>query len=269
MEQLIMEQSQRDPILDFTGKVALITGAASGFGALVAEELGRRGARLVLGDINEVGLQAVVEKLTAQGMEVQAMSCDVSSETDCAAMVALSRENFGSLDIAINNAGIAPPLQYFEDVDEEAFDLQHRVNVKGVFFGMKHQLKVMRAQGSGVILNVSSMAGLGGAPKAVSYSAAKHSVVGLTRTAAVEYARHNVRVNAICPFYTLTPMITDMQVPEGATKDQVHAIFAAGCPMKRLGRPEEVVSAMLMLCSPALTYVTGQTLAVDGGVSAF
>lgn len=269
MAEFIVEPSHRDPMLDFTGKVALVTGAASGFGALIAEELGRRGARLVLGDINEAGLQTVVEKLTALGVEVQAMACDVSSETDCAAMVVLARENFGGLDIAINNAGIAPPLQYFEEVDEETFDLQHRVNVKGVFFGMKHQLKVMRTQGSGVILNVSSMAGLGGAPKAVPYSAAKHSVVGLTRTAAVEYARHNVRVNAICPFYTLTPMITDMQAPEGATVDQVHAIFASGCPMKRLGKPEEVVSAMLMLCSPALTYVTGQTLAVDGGVSAF
>ncbi len=256
-------------MLDFTGKVALITGAASGFGAMIAEELGRRGARLVLGDINEEGLSPVVDKLTALDVEVQAVACDVASETDCAAMVALARENFGGLDIAINNAGIAPPLQYLEEVDEETFDLQYRVNVKGVFFGMKHQLKVMRAQGSGVILNVSSMAGIGGAPKAAPYSSAKHSVVGLTRTAAVEYARHNVRVNAICPFYTLTPMITDMQTPDGATVEQVHAIFASGCPMKRLGKPEEVVSAMLMLCSPALTYVTGQTLAVDGGVSAY
>ncbi|WP_105103783.1 SDR family NAD(P)-dependent oxidoreductase [Microbulbifer pacificus] len=264
-----MSEFQRDPLLDFTGKVALITGAASGFGALLAEELGRRGARLVLGDINLTGLQAVEEKLSAYGVEVRAMACDVSSETDGAAMVALAREHFGRLDIAVNNAGIAPPLQYLEEVDEETFDLQQRVNVKGVFFGMKHQLRVMRMQGDGVILNVSSMAGVGGAPKASSYSAAKHSVVGLTRTAAVEYARHNVRVNAVCPFYTLTPMITDMQAPEGATADQMRAVFAAGCPMKRLGKPEEVVSAMLMLCSPALTYVTGQTLAVDGGVSAF
>ncbi|WP_231756886.1 SDR family NAD(P)-dependent oxidoreductase [Microbulbifer elongatus] len=264
-----MAAIQRDPILDFTGKAALITGAASGFGALLAEELGRRGARLVLGDINDAGLAPVVEKLTLLGAEVRAIACDVSVEADCAAMVALAEESFGGLDIAVNNAGIAPPLQYFEEVDEETFDLQHRVNVKGVFFGMKHQLKRMRRQGSGAILNVSSMAGIGGAPKASPYAAAKHSVVGLTRTAAVEYARHNVRVNAICPFFTLTPMITGMQAPEGLTLEQVHAVFAAGCPMKRLGKPEEVVSAMLMMCSPALTYVTGQTLAVDGGVSAF
>ncbi|MBB5210792.1 SDR family NAD(P)-dependent oxidoreductase [Microbulbifer hydrolyticus] len=264
-----MTDFRLDPLLDYTGKVALITGAASGFGALLAEELGRRGASLVLGDINEAGLDPVVDKLTAAGVAVQALACDVSSETDCAAMVALARENFGRLDIAVNNAGIAPPMQYLEDVDEETFDQQHRVNVKGVFFGMKHQLKLMRSQGGGTILNVSSMAGLGGAPKGSAYSGAKHSVIGLTRTAAVEYARHNVRVNAICPFYTLTPMITEMETPEGTTVDQVHTLFAAGSPMKRLGKPEEVVSAMVMLCSPALSYVTGQALAVDGGVSAF
>nr|WP_010133244.1 glucose 1-dehydrogenase [Microbulbifer agarilyticus] len=264
-----MADFQRDPLLDFTGKVALITGAASGFGALLAEALGHRGARLVLGDINEEGLHVVVDKLTAQGIEVQAVTCDVSSETDCAAMVALARENFGRLDIAVNNAGIAPPQVHFEEVDEETFDRQHNVNVKGVFFGMKHQLKLMRGQKHGIILNVSSMAGLGGAPKAAAYAGAKHSVVGLTRTAAVEYARHNVRVNAICPFFTLTPMVAGLTPPPGASVEQLHGVLAAGCPMKRLGDPEEVVNAMVMLCSPALTYVTGQALAVDGGVSAY
>lgn len=260
---------ERDPLLDFSGKVVLITGAASGFGALLAKEFGRRGASLVLGDINGTGLEAVAVELRTANVPVHSMICDVSSEADCAAMVALAREHFGRLDIAVNNAGIAPPMHYLEDVDEATFDQQHRVNVKGVFFGLKHQLKLMRTQGGGIVLNVSSMAGLGGAPKVSAYSAAKHSVVGLTRTAAVEYARHNIRVNAICPFYTLTPMVTDIEPPKGATVDQLHMQLAAGCPMKRLGKPEEVVSAMLMLCSPALSYVTGQTLAVDGGVSAF
>ncbi|MFD1218235.1 SDR family NAD(P)-dependent oxidoreductase [Microbulbifer celer] len=259
---------QRDPLLDFTDKVVLITGAASGFGALLAEELGRRGASLVLGDINETPLDTLVEKLGGNGVSVAAIRCDVTSETDCGAMVALAREQFGCLDVAVNNAGIAPPMFYFEEVDEQTFDQQINVNVKGVFFGMKHQLKLMREQGTGTILNVSSMAGLGGAPKVAPYSAAKHSVIGLTRTAAVEYARHNVRVNAICPFYTLTPMLTDMPgSPEQI--EQTHAIFAAGTPMKRLAEPEEIVSAMVMLCSPALSYVTGQAMAVDGGVSAF
>lgn len=262
------EQFQRDPLLDFSDKVILITGAASGFGALLAEELGQRGASLVLGDINETALNVLVEKLGNRDVPVAAIRCDVSSETDCGAMVALAREQFGRLDIAVNNAGIAPPMSYFEDVDEETFDQQINVNVKGVFFGMKHQLKLMREQGAGTILNVSSMAGIGGAPKVAPYAAAKHSVIGLTRTAAVEYARHNVRVNAICPFYTLTPMLTAMPgAPE--LVEQTHAIFAAGSPMKRLAEPAEVVSTMVMLCSPALSYVTGQAVAVDGGVSAF
>lgn len=264
-----MSTFNRDPLLDFTGKVALITGAASGFGALLAKELGKRGASLVLGDINEAGLAAIVEELRTEDIPVQAVSCDVASEADCAGLVALARENFGRLDIAVNNAGIAPPMRYLEEVEEELFDHQQQVNVKGVFFGLKHQLKLMRQQGGGIILNVSSMAGLGGAPKVSAYSAAKHSVIGLTRTAAIEYARHNVRVNAICPFFTLTPMVTDIEAPEGSSVEQVHALFAAGCPMKRLGQPEEVVSAMVMLCSPALSYLTGQALAVDGGVSAF
>lgn len=264
-----MTDFKLDPLLDFSGKVVLITGAASGFGALLAQELGARGASLVLGDINEVGLTSVVEGLQANDIPVQAMQCDVSSEADCAGLVELAKGHFGRLDIAVNNAGIAPPMRHLEEVDEALFDQQQDVNVKGVFFGLKHQLKLMRAQGGGIVLNVSSMAGLSGAPKVSAYAAAKHSVIGLTRTAALEYARHNIRVNAICPFYTLTPMVTDFEVPEGSTKEQVHALFASGCPMKRLGQPEEVVSAMVMLCSPALSYVTGQALAVDGGVSAF
>ncbi|WP_226667662.1 SDR family NAD(P)-dependent oxidoreductase [Microbulbifer aggregans] len=264
-----MAQLHRDPLLDFTGKVALITGAASGFGALLAKELGSRGASLVLGDINEAGLDPVVQELTDAGIPVVAQAGDVVSEAVCAGLVALAVEHFGRLDIAVNNAGLAPPVQYLEDVDEATFDRQQAVNGKGVFFGLKHQLKQMRAQKQGIILNVSSMAGIGGAPKASAYAAAKHSVIGLTRTAAVEYARHNVRVNAVCPFYTLTPMVTEIEAPEGASVEQMHALFASGCPMKRLGQPEEVVSAMVMLCSPALSYLTGQALAIDGGVSAF
>ncbi|WP_308368055.1 MULTISPECIES: SDR family oxidoreductase [unclassified Microbulbifer] len=259
----------RDPLLDFTGRVALITGAASGFGSLLARELGRRGARLVLGDIDEAGLAQTADKLGGAGIELHAQRCDVSSEEDCAALVGLAGERFGRLDIAVNNAGIAPPLAFLDDADEEMLDRQHSVNVKGVFFGLKHQLKAMKPQGSGIILNVSSLAGLGGAPKAGVYSAAKHAVIGLTRTAAVENARYNIRVNAICPFFTLTPMVTGIEPPPGVSGEELRASMASGCPMKRLAEPEEVVNAMVMLCSPSLSYVTGQALAVDGGVSAF
>ena len=257
-----------DPLLDFRGKVALITGAASGFGALLARELGARGARLVLGDINEQGLMALVDELGNTDIEVRAQRCDVSAESDCAALAKLAREHFGRLDIAVNNAGIAPPMMALEDTDEAEMDRQYNVNLKGVLFGLKHQIPLMKAQKSGVILNVSSMAGIGGAPKIASYAAAKHAVIGLTRTAAVENASHGVRINAVCPFFTLTPMVTGIETP-GVSPEDFQSALATGCPMKRLAQPEEVVSAMLMLLSPQMTYVTGQALAVDGGRSAF
>ncbi|MCX2834628.1 SDR family NAD(P)-dependent oxidoreductase [Microbulbifer thermotolerans] len=260
---------ERDPLLDFKGRVALITGAAGGLGAGLARQLGIRGAQLILGDIDERGVQEVARELEAEGIAVRAQRCDVSVESDCAALVELALSQFGSLDIAVNNAGIAPPMQALETVDAGVLEKQHNVNVKGVYFCLKHQLKAMKPRRSGIILNVSSMAGLGAAPKAATYSAAKHAVIGLTRTAAVENAKYNIRVNAVCPFFTLTRMVTDLQPPEGVSGDQMQAYLASGCPMKRLAEPREVVNAMLFFCSPALTYITGQALAVDGGVSAF
>ncbi|WNZ57670.1 SDR family NAD(P)-dependent oxidoreductase [Microbulbifer sp. EKSA008] len=256
-----------DPILDFSDKVALITGAASGFGKLLAEELGSRGARLVLGDINEEALMQLADKLGSQNIAVRAQRCDVSQESDCAALAQLAQSEFGQLDIAVNNAGIAPPMMSLKQTDEAMMDLQYNVNLKGVFLGLKHQLPLLKMTG-GAVLNVSSMAGLGGAPKIASYAAAKHGVIGLTKTAAMENAKYGIRVNAICPFYCLTPMVTDIAT-EDASPEQVQAFLAEGCPMKRLGKPEEVVAAMLMLVSPKMTYITGQALAVDGGLSAY
>ncbi|WP_323847266.1 SDR family oxidoreductase [Microbulbifer magnicolonia] len=256
-----------DPILDFRGKVALITGASSGFGNLLARELGARGAKLVLGDINQADLMTLADELGGAGIDVRAQRCDVSSEPDCAALAELAQMAFGGLDIAVNNAGIAPPMMAVEETTEAEMDRQYNVNLKGVLFGLKHQLPLMKGKG-GAILNVSSMAGLGGAPKIASYAAAKHAVIGLTKTAAVENAKYGVRVNAICPFFTLTPMVTGIESP-GVSQQDFQAFLASGCPMKRLGQPEEVIAAMLMLLSPKMTYVTGQALAVDGGLSAF
>ena len=255
-----------DPILDFTGKSVLITGAASGFGKLLAEQLGRRGASLVLGDINMEALNAVADALAGQGIKVAPVRCDVSSETDCKALVDTALAQFGHLDMAVNNAGIAHPFIPFEQLTDAVLDQQITINVKGVMYGMKHQITAMKENG-GTIVNVSSMAGLGGAPKIGAYSAAKHAVIGMTKTAAVEYARRNIRINAICPFYSHTPMVDEGALSED--KETVHAMLASGSPMKRLGQPEEIVTVMLMLLSPANSYMTGQALAVDGGVSAF
>ena len=255
-----------DPILDFTGKSVIITGAASGFGKLLAEELGKRGASLVLGDINTDALDAVADTLAGQGVKVAAVKCDVASEADCKAMVDTALAQFGHLDMAVNNAGIAHAFIPFDQLTDEVLDHQININVKGVMYGMKHQIAAMKESG-GAIVNVSSMAGLGGAPKIGAYSAAKHAVIGMTKTAAVEYARRNIRVNAVCPFYSHTPMVDEGELSEN--KETVHAMLASGSPMKRLGQPEEIVTVMLMLLSPANSYMTGQSLAVDGGVSAF
>ncbi|MFT6724213.1 MAG: NAD(P)-dependent dehydrogenase (short-subunit alcohol dehydrogenase family) [Arenicella sp.] len=249
-----------DPMLDFTGKTVLITGAASGFGKSLATELSSRGAHLVLGDIDTAGLDRVASDL---GDNVAVQKCDVSLEKDCASLVALAIRRFGQLNIAVNNAGIAHAQAKSIDLTEEVFDRQMNVNVKSVMFGMKYQIPEMLKVGGGSILNVSSLAGILGAPKSGAYAAAKHAVVGLTRTAAVEYGRQNVRVNAVCPFFSPT------NIGDGFLQDDTNSDFlAGGCPMKRIGRVEEMVSAMLMILSPANSFMSGQTIAIDGATTA-
>ncbi|MGO3983415.1 glucose 1-dehydrogenase [Pseudomonas sp. SAS7] len=247
----------------YRNQVVMITGAASGFGALLAERLAGLGTRLVLGDRNVTGLERVAGTLREAGATVLAVPCDVTREVQVKALVDAAMATFGRLDVGVNNAGILTPMKRFVDTTEEELDRSHAVNTKGVFFCMQQQLRQMLPQGGGVILNIASMAGLGGAPKLAAYAAAKHAVVGLTRTAAVEYARRGIRVNALCPFYSATPMVT------GSAVGEQQAFLAQGSPMKRLGTPDEIVAAMLMLCARENSYMTGQAIAVDGGISAF
>ncbi|MEH6595322.1 MAG: SDR family oxidoreductase [Colwellia polaris] len=251
-----------DPLLDFTGKVAVITGAAQGFGKLLAEELAKRGAKLVISDIKDDAVQAVAKAISATGAEVIALASDVSKNDDCKAMVETAVKNFGRVDIGVNNAGVAHEFMPLHDIDESIMDSQFAINVKGVQFGMRHQIQQMLTQGEGAILNVSSMAGLNGAARGSAYAMAKHAVIGLTKTGAVEYGRNNIRINAICPFFTLTPMVTNFADEVQQQK------MSRGAPMHRLGEPKEIVAMMLMMLSPANTYMTGQCIAIDGGVSA-
>ncbi len=244
---------------NFNGKVVLITGAASGFGKLLAQRLSARGARLVLGDINQ---QALEQTLAGLGEDNVAQRCDVSCEADQQALAELARSRFGRLDIAVNNAGISAPMKSLLDTTEADMDRNFNVNTKGVFFGLKAQFRLMRAQKSGAILNVASMAGLNGAPKLTPYVAAKHAVVGITKTAALEFAADGVRVNAICPFFSLTPMVT-----EGVDASVLELVTRA-VPLRRLGSPDEIVSAMLHIIDPDNSFLTGQAIALDGGVSA-
>lgn len=248
-----------DSLLDFSDKVAIITGAASGFGKLLATGLHQRGAKLVLGDINIDGLNELAAEL---GGGVVIQSCDVSQEDQCAALVATALKEFGQLDIAVNNAGVGHEMLATHEMTGEIMQQQVAVNLNSVLFGIKHQTPAMFKNG-GAILNVSSMAGIGGAPMLSAYAAVKHAVIGLTKTAAVEYARQNIRVNAICPFFSPTNIGDSFLQEEGAEKNLVR-----GCPMKRYGTVQEVVNAMMLILSPGNTYMTGQAIAVDGAVSA-
>jgi len=247
----------------FENKVILITGAASGFGRILATRLQGFGAKLVLSDINSDPLNALVAACSAPN-QVVAQVCDVADEAAVAALVACAKETFGRLDIMVNNAGLGTPPKPLIDVTEEEMDINYSVNTKGVFFGIKHGIKQMLSQEpkGGTLVNVSSMAGIGGAPLLGAYAAAKHAVVGLTKTAAYEYASQGIRVNAICPFFSPTPLVTGAELA-----DKVDSL-ARGTPMKRLGDPEEMVEVMLMLMSPANSYMNGQAIAVDGGMSA-
>jgi len=248
----------------FDGRVVLITGAASGFGKILAHELAVKGCKLVLGDLNLAGLQVVAEEIQATtDCNLVAQSCDVARETDCQALVNTAVNTFGRLDMACNNAGIATEMRPLIDTSESDMDRNFAVNTKGVLFGMKYQIRQMLTQKFGVILNVSSMAGIGAAPKIAAYCASKHAVIGLTKTAAVEYGSKNIRCNAICPYFSPTPIIA------GSPIEANEEAFAQASPMKRLGTPQEIVQTMVALLSPENSYLNGQAIAVDGGISAF
>lgn len=258
-----------DQLLDFTGKSVLITGAASGFGKLLSLELAKRGAHLAIADYNAEGLAETVGEIEALGAKVVSCTGNVADESHAIELVQAAVEAFGQLDIAVNNAGIAPgSLVSSAQIEESVLDHQFNVNVKGVSLGMKHQLQAMVAKGGGVILNVSSMAGLGGAPLVASYSAAKHAVIGLTKTAAVEFGAHNIRVNAICPFFASTPMVDNKVLNPNNDLNEVNKNLARGVPMKRIGTPEEMVNVMVMMLSPMNTFMNGIAVPVDGGMSA-
>lgn len=254
-----------DPLLDFSGQVAMITGAASGFGRLLSQGLAARGCHLVIGDINPEELQKTVDSLVLNNNKVIPLHCDVSDEEQVKSMVDSALENFGRLDIGVNNAGIAHSMTPLHEISKDTLDKQMAVNVNGVMYGMKYQVQTMLKQGSGHILNLSSMAGIGGAPKGAAYSAAKHAVVGLTRTAAVEYAKKGIRANAICPFYSPTNILAT----DGFDSPESQKLLARGCPMRRLADPQEVVNTMILILSPGNSYMSGQTIAIDGAVSAW
>lgn len=246
----------------FENKVALVTGAASGIGLATAQAFARAGASVALVDINGEAAQAAAEALVGAGHQAIGIRCDVSDFDQVDAMVKETIATFGRLDAAFNNAGVQNLLAETADATAEDYDRVMSVNLRGVWSCMKFELEHMRRQGSGTIVNCSSLGGLVGGAERGNYHAAKHGVIGLTKSAALEYAARNIRINAVCPGLIWTPM-ADQMVAAGQG-DALEAMVKS-VPMGRHGRPEEIADAVLWLSSSSSTYVTGQSISVDGG----
>ena len=253
-----------EPQYDFSGQVALVTGAGSGMGLATAIAFARAGASVTLADIDGAAVEKARDELLADGHRAIAVRCDVSNEADVEAMVAATVDAFGRLDVAFNSAGIQSPATDAADESAEAFDRVNAINLRGVWASMKHELRQMRQQGSGAIVNCSSLGGLVGNPGRSAYHGSKHGVIGMTRSAALEYASRGVRINAICPGTIDTPMVQSMV--ESGDLDLDECI--AALPIGRLGTADEIASSVLWLCSPGAAFVVGVALPVDGGWTA-
>src|SRR3989442_7285229 len=247
---------------DFTGKVAFVTGAASGIGRAAALAFAREGASVVIADVSEQGNQETARMIEEQGGRALAVRCDVTRGEDVRAALGKTVEAFGRLDVAFNNAGIEPKKPApTADYDEEQWNRIIDIDLRGVFLCMKHEIPLMLAHGGGAIVNTSSGAGIIGIKGSPAYTAAKHGVIGLTRAAALDYAAQNIRINAVCPGYIDTPMMGRFTrgTPETRAKGISEELIG------RMGRPEEIAAAVLWLCSDASAFVIGSAMVVDGG----
>lgn len=245
-------------------KIALVTGAASGIGLATARAYAAAGASVVLADLNATAVQTVADQLIAEGYTAKAVICNAANLEEVEAMVKETVATFGRLDIAFNNAGVQNELAEVADATADDFDRVNAVNLRGVWGCMKYELQQMRKQESGVIVNCSSIGGIVGGAERASYHAAKHGVLGLTKSAALEYAARNIRVNAVCPGLIWTPMVEKMAAT--GQKDALDAMVKS-VPMLRHGKAEEIADAVLWLSSDASSFVTGQSISVDGGLT--
>jgi NAD(P)-dependent dehydrogenase (short-subunit alcohol dehydrogenase family) len=248
------------------GKVMLVTGGASGIGRSTALACAREGAKLVIADTQEEGGHHTVHRITDHGGEAIFVQTDVTQASAVDALIAKAVERYGRLDCAHNNAGISgrgiagDQRALTAEYPDERWHQVIAINLTGVWLCMKYELQQMLKQGGGAIVNTASIGGLVALPGNAAYVASKHGVVGLTRTAAVEYAKQGIRVNCVCPGYIETPMTAPgMQDPDRM------ALMRASEPVGRMGHPTEVAAAVVWLCSNAASFVTGHTMAVDGG----
>jgi NAD(P)-dependent dehydrogenase (short-subunit alcohol dehydrogenase family) len=248
--------------ISFDNQVALVTGAGSGLGLAAAKAFAESGAAVVLADWNENAVRSAADELASQGHKTLAIRCDVSDDAQVEAMVEQTVAAFGRLDAAYNNAGVQNVLAETADSPREDFDRVVAINLRGVWSCMKFELQQMRKQGNGAIVNCSSLGGLVGGAERGTYHAAKHGVIGLTKSAALEYAARGIRINAVCPGLIWTPMADQMVA--GGQQEALDGMLKM-IPMSRYGRADEVADAVLWLCSSTSSYVTGQSISVDGG----
>ena len=250
--------------ISFDNKVALVTGAASGLGLATAQAFAESGAAVVLADCNEKAVRSAAEALAAKGHKTLAIPCDVTDDDQVEAMVERTVATFGRLDAAYNNAGVQNVIAETADATREDFDRVMAVNLRGIWSCMKFELRQMRKQGSGAIVNCSSIGGIVGGARRGTYQASKHGVIGLTKAAAIEFGAKGVRVNAVCPGSART----QLNLERVAGNPAIEKAMTDVTPMKRFAEPEEIANAVLWLCSDEASFVNGHALAVDGGAIA-
>ncbi|AFY35868.1 SDR family oxidoreductase [Calothrix sp. PCC 7507] len=246
---------------NYTGKVAFVTGAANGIGRATALAFAREGANVVVADISEQGNQETAHMIEELGGRAIAVKCNVTQAEDVKAALSKTIETFGRLDFAFNNAGVEQKNTPTAEIEEEEWDRIVDIDLRGVFLCMKYEIPLLLKQGGGAIVNTSSGAGVIGIKGGAAYTAAKHAVIGLTKSAALDYASQNIRVNAVAPGYIDTPMMDRFTGGTAKGKEKV----IAEEPIGRMGQPEEIANAVLWLCSDASSFVVGHTLVVDGG----
>ncbi len=249
---------------NFKGKTALITGAGSGLGRATALLFAKNSANVVVSDLNIDGGDETVRLITDAGGTAVFIACDVTNELEVNSLIDKSVSDFGQIDFAVNNAGIGGKWLPTHKYPTENFRQVMEVNTMGVFFCMRAELNIMIKQGFGSIVNVASVAGLNGFPNNLAYDASKHAVVGLTKTAGLEYAKQGIRVNAVCPVFTITPMVEQIFLLDPTMEQKLQNSI----PMKRYGKPEEIADAIVYLSSDAASFITAHAMPIDGGMTA-